>query len=266
VAAHTLRIGRRRALAALGAWGLTGSIARAAEERTGPRDAESRSAGAGDADVPDVLLVGDSMIAGGFGLFLERRLRDDHGFVVRRLGKSSSGLGRPDFFDWLDAARRLVKERQPYASVVMFGGNDVQGLYMGRGEWIRWHEPEWRREYAKRVGELCAILAPAGQRIFWVGMPVMRPPKFHARVQRVNRIYRGEMAIRPSAEFIDIWDLFADAEGSYTDRVEVPRTGTDGQTQMQRVRVRAGDGIHLSRNGALLLREYVAEHVVSALG
>ncbi len=219
-----------------------------------------------------ILIVGDSMIAGGFGLFLERALRGEHDFEVLRMGKSSTGLARPDFFDWIAQARRLTDTFTPDASVVMFGGNDVQGLYMGKGQWIRWHEPGWNAEYARRVNALCDVLAPAGQRIFWVGMPVMRPAKFHERVQRVNTIFRAEMAIRPKAEFIDVWWVLADEEGNYADRIvlDPPDPEASDATKApakrpKRVRVRAGDGIHLSPAGAMHLARYVLPIIVREL-
>lgn len=213
---------------------------------------------------PKIAVIGDSMIAGGFGLFLARDLQKQHGYPVLRRGKTSSGLARPDFFDWMKEAERLVGEFSPDVSVVMFGGNDVQGLYMGKGEWIRWQDPEWSAEYARRVVAFCDIIAPAQQSIFWVGMPVMRPPKFHARVQRVNTIFRAEMAIRKNAHFIDAWNVLADENGEYADRIhlEPPEEGT----KAKKVRVRAGDGIHLSPKGAEHLKAHVLNVMLPQLG
>ncbi|HET6585017.1 MAG TPA: DUF459 domain-containing protein, partial [Nannocystaceae bacterium] len=207
------------------------------------------------ADGPKILVVGDSMIAGGFGVFLERALEKEYALPVLRKGKSSSGLARPDFHDWPEAAAAIVEGWKPAASVVMFGGNDVQGLYMGKGEWIRWNDDGWDEEYARRVDAFCEIIAPAGERIFWVGMPVMRPAKFHARVQRVNVIYRARMAARPGALFVDAWDVLADDNGAYADKIAIG-TKADG-TPGKKVRVRAGDGIHLSPAGANVLRDHV---------
>ncbi len=214
------------------------------------------------AESPKMLVVGDSMIAGGFGVFLERALKKDYALPVRRKGKSSSGLARPDFHDWHEAAKDILKGWKPEASIVMFGGNDVQGLYIpkavreaGQDEWIRWDDEGWDEEYGRRIDAFCDILAPDGQRIFWVGMPVMRPPKFHARVQRVNTIYRARMAARPGALFVDAWDVLADENGKYADKIAVG-TNPDG-TPGKKVRVRAGDGIHLSPAGANVLRDHV---------
>jgi uncharacterized protein len=222
-----------------------------------------------------VLVLGDSMIAGGFGLYLARALGEDRGYDVTRRGKSSTGLARPDFFDWIAEAKRLVGDTPYDATVVMFGGNDVQGLHMGKtagaDPWVRWEDEGWSEEYARRVNALADIVAPAGQQLFWIGMPVMRPSKFHARVQRVNTIYRAEMAIRPNALFVDIWTVLANEDGEYADRIHLTRdddSEADADPQAakrkrKKVLVRAGDGIHLTVAGAHHLTAHV-EQVVHA--
>lgn len=205
-----------------------------------------------DPNAKKILILGDSMIAGGVGLFLENGLRKEHGYNVRRKGKSSTGLARPDFFSWPKEAQAQVDAFPADAVVAMFGGNDVQGLYMGKGEWVTWPEPGWSAEYARRVNAFADIVAPGGKPLFWIGMPVMRPEKFHLRVQRVNTIYRAEMAIRPGGHYIDIWRLLADDRGRYSDRLDI-----DGVPGGKSERVRAGDGIHLSVAGAYRVEAYV---------
>ena len=225
-----------------------------------PRAARADEAAASDPP-RRVLLLGDSMIAGALGLFLENGLRQLHGYQVKRHGKSSTGLARPDFFDWMkEAERQVAAFPEPDAVVAMFGGNDVQGLYMGKGEWIRWNEDGWDQEYAARITRFADIVAPGGRPLFWIGMPVMRPEKFHARVQKVNTIARAEMAIRPGGRFVDIWRLLADEAGNYADRLALG----DGP-KPKKVRVRAGDGIHLSIAGADLVEGHVRSVVVAHL-
>lgn len=215
-----------------------------------------------------VLILGDSMIAGALGLFLENALRDQHGFEVRRFGKSSTGLSRPDFFDWMKEARAQLDAFPGVDAVVtMFGGNDVQGLYMGKkgrgqpAEWIIWPDEAWPVEYARRVTAFADLVAPDGRDLFWIGMPVMRPEKFHQRVQRVNTIYRAEMAIRPGGHFIDIWRVLADEAGRYSDRLTIDEGG-----KAKKIRVRAGDGIHLSVAGAHHVEAHVRQRIIARLG
>jgi len=205
-----------------------------------------------DPDAKKILILGDSMIAGAVGLFLENGLRKEHGYSVQRRGKSSTGLARPDFFSWPKEAKAQVDGFPPDAVVAMFGGNDVQGLYMGKGAWVTWPEPGWSAEYARRINAFADIVAPGGKPLFWIGMPVMRPEKFHVRVQRVNTIFRAEMAIRPGGHFIDIWRLLANERGQYTDRLDI-----DGVPGGKTERVRAGDGIHLSVAGAHRVEAHV---------
>ncbi len=228
----------------------------------------------GPAGGPRLLVIGDSMIAGGLGLYLARALGED-GYDVTRRGKSSSGLARPDFFDWEHEARTLVGQDPFDATIVMFGGNDVQGLFMGKKAdppWIRWPEDGWAEEYARRVVALCELVAPDQQQIFWVGMPVMRPERFHRKVQRVNTIFRAEMAIRKNAEFIDIWDLLADENGNYTDRLPLPsppepepETTRKRKRKRKTITVRAGDGIHLTVAGAHYVADYVHQRVLGVI-
>jgi len=207
-----------------------------------------------------ILILGDSMIAGAVGLFLEKALRKHHGYDVQRRGKSSTGLARPDFFSWPKEAATQVAAFPPDAVICMFGGNDVQGLWLSRGKWVTWPEPGWPAEYARRVNAFADIVAPNGEPLFWIGMPVMRPEKFHLRVQRVNTIYRAEMAIRPGGRFIDIWSLLADEDGNYADRLDIDDV-PGGKTE----RVRAGDGIHLSVAGARRVEAHVRSIVHATL-
>ena len=207
------------------------------------------------------------MIAGGLGLYLEQGLRED-GLVVRRRGKASTGLARPDFFDWPAEAARLVAAEHPQVCVTMFGGNDAQGLWMGREKgpngrrvdrWIRWQEPGWSEEYARRVGRMYDALASEGATVFWIGMPVMGREKLHARMRRLNTIYRAEMALRRRAYFLDVWDVLAAPDGSYTSRLKVARP--DGRAR--KVTVRAGDGVHLTVAGAHLLADHLRGRIVA---
>jgi hypothetical protein len=207
-----------------------------------------------------VLLVGDSMIAGGFGLFLARALESQDGCVVDRRGKSSTGLARPDFHDWIAEGAKAYAEFQPDAVVCMFGGNDGQGLYMGRKadpEWIRWEEPAWTPEYRRRVNEFADAVTPKGEHLMWIGMPQMRLDKLHQRVKHMNQVFRAEMAIRPKALFVDIWRVLANDQGEYADKIEVGG---------KKIRVRTGDGVHLTTEGCHHLVRHVRPEIQLELG
>ncbi|PRP94747.1 hypothetical protein ENSA5_40700 [Enhygromyxa salina] len=212
----------------------------------------------GHARAPRVLIVGDSLIVGGFGPALEAELEQRYSFAVDRRGKVASGLARPDFYDWFEVGPEARAEFLPDAVIVMFGGNDRQGLYMGEGadpEWIRYGSEGWEPEYRRRINAFANAMTPAGEGLIWVGIPQMRSAKLCAHVAYVNRLVRAELAIRPSARFVDVWTVLAE-DGGFTEQLEI-----DGQ----RERVRTGDGIHITRAGGRVLAEYVHPRVASLL-
>ena len=197
-----------------------------------------------------VLMIGSSMMAGGFGLYLGQQLEAAHGCVVERRTKVSSGLARPDFHDWIANGAAAREEVQPDIVVCMFGGNDGQGLWMGPDQeppWYRYGEPGWVPEYRRRVNQFADAVAPERERLFWIGMLQVRGDKLHERVAVMNTIYESEMAIRPNARYISTWDELT-VNGKYSDKIMV-----DGS----RMRVRAGDGVHVSPTGAHVLADFI---------
>ena len=74
-----------------------------------------------------VLIAGDSD-AGTFGPYLDRLLADTDLVDTALDYKVSSGLARPDFFDWTARLHEHVPVVDPDIVVITFGGNDAQGL------------------------------------------------------------------------------------------------------------------------------------------
>lgn len=216
-----------------------------------------RAAAAGESG-QRILLMGGSQIAGGLGLYLQRRL-EELGYTVHRKAKSSTGLARPDFYDWQAEAAKQYEEFQPHATLCLFGGNDGQGLHMGKGaspQWIGWDDDGWSTEYGRRVEQFAAAIAPAGEPVFWVGMPVMRASKLRSRMQRLNEIFRATMEARPGGHFVDTWSVLADADGRFTDTLVLGG---------KRITVRTEDGVHYTLDGAKVLAGHVVPQVVAGL-
>lgn len=207
---------------------------------------------------PRVLVAGGSAMVGALGKYLGDAI-EALGCTVERKAKSASGLARPDFFDWPSAAAEAYASFRPDATVVMFGGNDGQGLRMPEGadvEWIRWHDERWSEEYARRVDALADAVAPSGELLFWMGMPPMRQGKLDDRMQRMNAIFEARMAARAGGCFIETRSVLSDEQGRYADELRV-----DGR----KVRVRSPDGIHYSRSGAKVLVRHVVPFVQERL-
>ena len=212
-----------------------------------------------------VLIAGDSE-AGTFGPYLVELL-DQTGVVETTLDyKVSSGLARPDFFDWPARLREQVTALDPDIVIVTFGGNDAQGLSTIDGTFVVGQpsgtdpaaDAEWRAEYGRRVGEVMDYLSAEGRTLVWVGIPNGAQDSFTARVAVQNEVAKAEVAKRPEVVFVDTWSRFSGRDGNFAEFVIDPRDGVGKD-------VRADDGFHLNENGAEILALDIAEAVRAEL-
>lgn len=209
-----------------------------------------------------LLIVGDSE-AGGFAPYLQPML-DDTGIVDDSLAfKSSTGLARPDFYNWPEQLRVELAEANPDIVIAMFGGNDGQGLATVDGNFIigtptEANKDEWIAEYRKRVAEVLDIMLAGGRDVVWIGIP-NGPSDLTARIRFQDEAVRAELANYPQVYFVDAWRLFSGRNGNYAPMVIDPR---DGEGKAVRS---ADDGFHLNPDGAGILAAVVFEDVKEIL-
>ncbi|MFN8105676.1 MAG: DUF459 domain-containing protein [Acidimicrobiia bacterium] len=189
-----------------------------------------------------VIIMGDSM-ANDMATPLSRDAEQQGITPISTVYKPATGLARPDEYNWPAKATKVLGAANPKAVVVQFGGNDGQDMAFEDGTRIRFGTDEWTAEYARRVGIMMDIVSGPWQRpVVWVGLPIPRASKVGDRFEIMNGIYESEAARRPNITFVDIYRTFADSGGSYADYLADPA----GKT----ARMRAGDGIHMTLEGA----------------
>ena len=117
-----------------------------------------------------IYAIGSSTLGSPLGEILDKSLKK-RGFKFRKWAKASSGLARPDFFDWPKQVPDIIREWKPDAFVVNIGTNDFQGIF-NAGKWIKpEQEDAWRAEYGRRVDNLLELTAGADKSrlVVWVG-------------------------------------------------------------------------------------------------
>ena len=207
------------------------------------------------ADPARVLLVGDSE-AGGLSPFLERFL-DDTGMVDLTTDyKVSSGLVRPDFFDWPAHLQATVPGANPDIVVALFGGNDGQP-FLNTTNPV--DSPEWRAEYGKRVAAVMEFLSSGGRALIWVGVPNAESENLTANLQVQNEVVKQQAAAHPDVVFVDAWYRFAGIDGGFAPQIADPRDG-----QFKEVRSNS-DGFHLNTIGEEILAFDVGNAVIAAM-
>lgn len=195
-----------------------------------------------------VLLVGDSMIATDFGRELEAHLREHADVVTYRRGRSSSGLARPDYFDWFELGAQLARRFRPDVVVVVLGGNDGQDLRpKTEGRWVHWRSDGWAEAYQARLHRFLDGMAGPGRRFAWIELPAMAHRGLENKLKTIRRVQSEALAQRD--------DLLAEIRGRpcfyAKDRLlESVPDGPDAGAPL-----RLEDGIHFTVAGA---RHYAA--------
>jgi hypothetical protein len=198
-----------------------------------------------------VLIAGDSMMLEGFGVALERRLKGLKGLTVVRKGRYSSGLSRPDYFDWMPYLKELLDEHQPDLLVVSLGANDPQDIIDENGKRHYVATPEWNEQYAARARRFIGTAQEHGCFIFWVGLPIMGRTPYGERIDNLNQVVRGVCNESPSCTYVDTWLVLADSNGAYTTFMKNP--------QGKHIRIRAKDKIHLTEAGGEIMVDHFLE-------
>lgn len=200
-------------------------------------------------DPDDVLLIGSSSVNGALGRLIETEL-EGAGLHVGRHGRSSTGLARPDFFDWQEEIDELGDLTRLRGVVVYMGGNDTQAVRLRREEspdrgdasWVTWRdEARWNEIYTARVHALVQGLCDAGApRVMWV-LPTDGDREGWA--ERIHRVQDAQAA---------------GARGTTCGVVVDPR----GLRITERS---TSDGVHLTRTGARDVWQIIGPPLVAGL-
>jgi uncharacterized protein len=187
----------------------------------------------------ELLVTGDSEAS-----FVGERLIDQApaGLLeVETVARNGTGLTNPAFFNWELNAQQEIEARDPDAVVMAIGGNDGFNVEAG-GELYGPRDPEWQTEYARRVAVVMRELSENGKRpVYWVPPPTARDDEFNAIYGAQNRAVEQAAKAVPGARYVDVYNTING--GKYSDELTI-----DGR----RVLARQSDGVHFTREGAVL--------------
>ncbi|MFV0523098.1 MAG: DUF459 domain-containing protein [Acidimicrobiales bacterium] len=200
-----------------------------------------------------ILIAGDSTVEPVGGAIM-RMLADDPATAAWLEVRISTGLSRPDFFDWPAHLAGLLPETRAEVLVVMIGANDAQS-FVADGRMLTYGTDEWFAAYRARVAAIMDQALASGAVVVWIGQPTMREPDFDAKLAALNGVFAEEVASRPGrAVYVDASAAMSvDGSGAYTP------TLTDGSGH-QRV-VRSTDGIHMTNDGGEMLAPIVLDTI-----
>jgi uncharacterized protein len=203
-----------------------------------------------------VVIVGDSLAAG-LGYFAERVFRSRL-VKVSRQGRISTGLARPDYFNWPYTMRRIVDRFDPDLVIVMLGENDYQSLQTMHGEReAQVGTSAWPSAYRDRVIAMMRIATSRGAKVVWAGLPISSDFRIRDHSRRQNEIFAFAASISHNVAFFDSWRRFRDPEGGYTAYF---REG--GRV----ILIREDDGLHFNAIGYTIVAREIAKLATEEFG
>lgn len=202
-----------------------------------------------------VLLVGDSMMMEGLGPTLHHRLRLRDNLDVYREGKYSSGLSRPDFFDWPTNLKAMLEKYHPDLLIVSLGANDTQDIVIDKKRYFI-DTKAWEEIYLQRSKDFIALADNGKRHILWVSLPVMGKEPYFTRTKLITKLQDEASQTVKNASFVNIQHLLTE-NGKYTTFYKNEKN--------QSIRLRSQDLIHVSSEGGEILTDYVLPRVDSHL-
>jgi uncharacterized protein len=159
--------------------------------------------------------------------------------VVRVESRLSTGLARPDLYNWFTRIQDVPKQIALKVAVFSFGADDAHDFMAGvpAGKHVgALGTPSWSAEYKRRVDGVTRELIAQGIHVVWLGLPIPDGPGFRKSFPIVNRILESVAAAHPrTATYVDTWDLLTDAHGRYAQYLRV-----NGKLTLMRL----PDGVH----------------------
>jgi uncharacterized protein len=203
-----------------------------------------------------VAIVGDSLAAG-LGYFAERV------FLPRLVrvspqGRISTGLARPDYFNWPYTMHRIVDRFDPDLVIVMLGENDHQSLQTVHGDReAQIGTSEWPPTYRERVLRMMRIASSKGAKVVWAGLPISANFQIREHSRRQNEIFEFAASISNDVAYFDAWERFREPRAGYTAYFREGR---------RVILIREGDGLHFNAIGYTILAREIAKLAVEEFG
>ena len=200
-----------------------------------------------------VLIIGDSMAATDFGRELQKKLRGRKQTRCFRKGKSSTGLARPDFYDWMGEGKRQIQKTKPNVVIVIVGGNDGQDLIdkAKKKRRVFWRGKKWETAYSERINSFVTLLQEPDRHVIWLELPAMDRKRLENKLKLIREVQKETIETMGNrAHYVRTEQHFYETSGKLIRKISDPKS-------RKKVPLRQEDGIHFSLAGS----KYFAQRV-----
>lgn len=201
--------------------------------------------GTGKATFPvRILLTGDSLMEA-MGPQMKREMAGYENITLIPIGKRSTGLSRPDFYNWPKVLEANLRKHNPQIVVMWVGTNDPQNIYghTGLGEPC---SQAWNKAYYHKLFEIAKLCHTYGARLIFLGPPVVDEEPLDSQLVKINKLMY-QFCKRYKLGYINTRAILADSRGNYMHSIRKP----DGS----KVDIRWRDRVHITGDGNRLVMD-----------
>jgi uncharacterized protein len=179
-------------------------------------------------------------------------------FELGRFAKNSTGLTRPEKFNWVEEVKRIGESFKPQLFVMSLGLNDRQSV-VEHGKVTLENSPDYPARYKERITALLRSAAAGKASLLWIGLPAMREAAADRDAREKNKYFAESIAEfgDGSMQYVEPWRLNSSGEDKFAS------FGPDQKGKM--VQIRSSDGEHFSPAGDLLVAAYLLPRMVATL-
>jgi hypothetical protein len=168
-----------------------------------------------------------------------------------KFARYSSGLSRPDFYNWPAKANEIFSRDKYDVVIAMLGMNDAQD-FKDNGKRCIYGSQVWFDVYRRRSVEFFTILAKNSKKVFWIGAPPMKAAVYNTKMQKLAEIHKAASDQIRKVDFVNTVPIYGDARGKYQEYMKI-----NGKL----VKVRGKDGCHWTIQGAELVSREILDRI-----
>jgi hypothetical protein len=185
-----------------------------------------------------ILVIGDAL-AGGLGAGLSRMTEAAPQYDVTFRVNESSGLARPEIYDWSATVPNLLEGDAYDIVIVMAGTNDRRDILLN-GQNLTFGTPEWSKAYGENTAHLIDAIIASGATLYWAGLPPMGDADYDAAMRTITALHKTQTEAKKGT-FIDLYTPLLGPDAKYSDM------GSDETGTFRKLRSR--DGVNFYKQG-----------------
>ena len=197
-----------------------------------------------------ILLTGDSLMES-LGPQMQKAMTGYENITLRPIGKRSTGLSRPDYYNWPKVLEENLISFRPQIVVMWVGTNDPQNIY-GHKDLGEPLSDAWKNAYTMKLQEIRNLCKKYKAKLIFIGPPAVAEESLDAQLLQIEKLM-FRFCRRYDVGYVSSRYVLGDRKGRYLHQKRMP----DGRM----ANIRWNDRVHITGDGNRLMMNYLLPYI-----